>query len=117
MRATLSPSFTSSKMKMMFKLISETSEQFVEHFCKNSEGQTVEMKDIFTRFANDIIATTAFGIKCDSITDKNNEFYVMGKEVTNFSGFTTMMRFLFISSFPKLATVNKHNMVLTLKLK
>lgn len=107
MRVTLSPSFTSSKMKMMFKLISEVSEQFVEHFCKNPEGQTVEMKDIFTRYANDVIASTAFGINCDSVANKNNEFYLLGKEISNFSGFFCLFRFLFISIFPKLATVNK----------
>jgi cytochrome P450 family 9 len=32
MRGTLSPAFTSSKMKYMFSLISQSGEQFVNHF-------------------------------------------------------------------------------------
>lgn len=91
MRSTLSPAFTGSKMRSMFILISECAEQFVDYFVKKvdpSEPLTVEMKDVFSRFANDVIATTAFGIKCDSLKDKNNEFYNAGKKITNFSGIT-----------------------------
>nr|CAD7395187.1 unnamed protein product [Timema cristinae] len=35
----------------------------------------LEMKDLFTRYANDVIATTAFGIQCDSLKDNSNQFY------------------------------------------
>ncbi|CAG9827788.1 unnamed protein product [Diabrotica balteata] len=47
----------------------------------------IEMKDTFTRFTNDVIATTAFGIKIDSMKNKDNEFFVIGKDITSFSGF------------------------------
>ncbi|KAB0794243.1 hypothetical protein PPYR_13863 [Photinus pyralis] len=64
MRATLSPSFTSSKMKAMFNIMSECAERFVNHFrVEGSEDTvTVEFKDIFTRFTNDVIASASFGI-------------------------------------------------------
>ncbi|KAJ3645297.1 hypothetical protein Zmor_022963 [Zophobas morio] len=88
MRTTLSPAFTSSKMKYMFTLISQSGEQFVNHFLKKDENLiTIEMKDTFTRFTNDVIANTAFGVECDSLGDRENEFYLMGKEITNFRGF------------------------------
>ncbi|RZC37545.1 p450 domain containing protein, partial [Asbolus verrucosus] len=46
MRSTLSAAFTSSKMKFMFSLISQSGEQFVKHFLKqNQDIITVEMKD------------------------------------------------------------------------
>ncbi|XP_049819894.1 cytochrome P450 9e2-like [Aethina tumida] len=95
MRATLSPSFTSNKMKAMFTLISECSENFVKYFKEqNKDIITIEMKDTFTRFTNDVIATSAFGIKVDSLRDKNNQFYVMGKDMTSFSGFWKTVKFL-----------------------
>lgn len=93
MRTTLSPAFTSSKMRNMYTLITDSAEQFVDHFMKKAsqspEGAplTVELKDILTRFANDVIATTAFGIQCDSLGQPENEFYMMGKEATAFTGF------------------------------
>lgn len=41
----------------------------------------VEMKSFFSKFASDVIATTAFGVEVDSFKDENNEFYRNGKEV------------------------------------
>lgn len=110
MRATLSPTFTGSKMRGMFQLINEVGEQFVDYF--KNEIQTknhgkpinVELKDILTRFTNDVIASAAFGVKCDSLRDRNNEFYRMGAKVSNLSTWR-----LFINNFcPKLAKVNKN---------
>lgn len=89
MRSTLSPAFTSSKMKAMFVLISECAERFTKYFQKSSEGQThvtLEMKDLFTRFANDVIATCAFGVEVDSLENRTNDFYVNGIKATNFDG-------------------------------
>lgn len=50
MRSTLTASFTSSKMKIMFNLISEAAENFANYFEKQ-EGEVVEIevKDAFTR--------------------------------------------------------------------
>uniref|UniRef100_A0A1Y1KP85 Cytochrome P450 n=1 Tax=Photinus pyralis TaxID=7054 RepID=A0A1Y1KP85_PHOPY len=104
MRATLSPSFTSSKMKAMFNLISNYSKAFVE-YCEEHPDQahSMEMKDVFTRFTNDIIATCAFGINCDSMRNPQNEFYLMGKDITNFTGFWVNFRMIFTFLFPRLA--------------
>lgn len=110
MRATLSPSFTSSKMKAMFTLISDCARDFVEHFKQNQKDIiTIEMKDTFTRFTNDVIATTAFGIKVDSLKNRNNQFYVMGKEMTNFSSFWKNMKFFGYFACPRLFEVKSHS--------
>ncbi|CAH0564727.1 unnamed protein product [Brassicogethes aeneus] len=101
MRATLSPSFTSSKMKFMFSLMADAAHDFVQHFKKKNEKiVTVEMKDTFTRYTNDVIATTAFGVKVDSLENRDNEFYLMGKEATNFSGFFKNLKFLLLMIVP-----------------
>ncbi|XP_063915545.1 cytochrome P450 9e2-like [Zophobas morio] len=104
MRSTLSPAFTSSKMKYMFTLISQSGEQFVNYFLKKDENFiTVEMKGTLTRFTNDVIANTAFGVECDSLSDRNNEFYLMGKEAINFTGFWKNLRFFGLILMPKIA--------------
>ena len=106
MRATLSPAFTSSKMKYMFSLISQSGEQFVNYFLKQNEDLiTVEMKDTFTRFTNDVIANTAFGVECDSLVDRKNEFFLMGKEATDFSNFWKNLKFILYFLAPKLSDV------------
>jgi hypothetical protein len=62
------------------------------------------MKDLFTRYANDVIATSAFGIECDSLNNPKNEFYEMGKDVTNFRGVRALIFFGYMMS-PKLMKV------------
>ncbi|XP_059611831.1 uncharacterized protein LOC132258517 [Phlebotomus argentipes] len=103
MRSTLSPAFTGSKMRTMFQLVSECCSETVNYLEKESKGgkpMLTDLKDLFTRFTNDVIATCAFGIKVDSFNDKENEFYQYGKSATDFSGFRSLFFFLMVS-FPK----------------
>ncbi|KAL1509787.1 hypothetical protein ABEB36_004470 [Hypothenemus hampei] len=103
MRATLSGSFTSSKMKHMFEVINETAQNFSTHFIKKEETIIeLDMKDTFTRFTNDVIATSAFGLKVDSLEEPNNTFYVMGKAITNNPSFFVTLKFLILMMFPKI---------------
>ncbi|GFG34391.1 hypothetical protein Cfor_10820 [Coptotermes formosanus] len=83
MRSTLSPAFTSSKMKMLFTLMSETSKQLTSHL--ENHVLSLELKDLFTKYTNDVIATAAFGIQCNTLDNPDNDFYKMGKEFNNFS--------------------------------
>lgn len=103
MRSTLSPAFTGSKMRSMFELVVNCSEDMKNILVERSEKEQliVEMKDLFTRFANDVIATCAFGIQVNSLKDPENEFFVMGRDVTNFSGLRSLKFFGFIN-VPKL---------------
>nr|XP_022914560.1 cytochrome P450 9e2-like [Onthophagus taurus] len=105
MRTTLSPCFTSNKMKILFNLIAECSQTHLEFYSnKISNIKTVELSDIFTRYTTDIIATVAFGLKSDSITNKNNDFYVMGEKSTSF-GFSTkifMLLYTIMPAIPKM---------------
>ncbi|XP_017777890.1 PREDICTED: cytochrome P450 9e2-like [Nicrophorus vespilloides] len=111
MRTTLSPSFTSSKMKIMFNLLNDCAEQFALYFKEQKEDViTVELKDIFTRYTNDVIATAAFGIKCDSLRDKDNEFYKNGLSITDFSGIEILKFFMFQIS-PTLAKLLKYKLI------
>ncbi|XP_018404187.1 PREDICTED: cytochrome P450 9e2-like [Cyphomyrmex costatus] len=84
-RALLSPAFTASKMKTMFQLISECAVNFSEYLLNvPSDKRVMEMKDIFTKYANDVIASCAFGIDVDSMRNPENDFYIFGKKATNF---------------------------------
>lgn len=109
MRTTLSPAFTSSKMKAMFPLMIECAEQFIQYF-ENEKEEIIEleMKDTFRRYTNDVIANVVFGIKCNSLTNKQNEFITMGTNVTNFNGLRGL-KFSIINLFPAISKVNKFN--------
>ncbi|XP_012533028.1 cytochrome P450 9e2 [Monomorium pharaonis] len=99
-RALLSPAFTSSKMKAMFKLMSNCAANFADFLSKlPADKNVMEMKNSCTRYTNDVIATCAFGIGVDSMKNPNNEFYIYGKEATSFSVLRTI-KFYIIRSMP-----------------
>ncbi|KAL5273919.1 hypothetical protein ACFFRR_000593 [Megaselia abdita] len=104
MRATLTPAYTGSKLRAMFELIRETAEDFVLNLKVEIEKgrNDVELKDYFTRYANDIIATIAFGFKINSFKEKENTFLEMSKGIADFGPFL-FIKFHFILKFKKLS--------------
>lgn len=73
MRSTLSPAFTGSKMRQMFELVVESAESLASELMKQAQSMTgnpfvVEVKDIFTLYTNDVIASAAFGLKVRKIS-------------------------------------------------
>ncbi|XP_011641127.1 cytochrome P450 9e2-like isoform X1 [Pogonomyrmex barbatus] len=102
-RSLLSPAFTSSKMKNMFKLMSEYSADFTTFLAQlPPEQRMMQMKDIFTKYTNDVIATCVFGISINSMKNPKNEFYVYGKEATTLSS-VTFLKFYIFRNLPLLA--------------
>ncbi|XP_037038783.1 probable cytochrome P450 9f2 [Bradysia coprophila] len=113
MRATLSPAFTGSKMRQMFNLVVEVAESVMQHLLKkveNGEKVDVEMKDFFTRYTNDVIASCAFGLKVNSVAEPKNEFYLNGKELLNFFGLVNLIKSMIIMTTPSIARLLKLNL-------
>uniref|UniRef100_A0A1Y1KUQ8 Cytochrome P450 n=1 Tax=Photinus pyralis TaxID=7054 RepID=A0A1Y1KUQ8_PHOPY len=104
LRCALSPAFTSSKLKAMFALMQECAQQFVEYFENQTGVITLEMKDAFTRYTNDVIGSTAFGITCNSLKDRDNTFYAMGLQATSITLFRGLRVFMQTIS-PRLAKI------------
>ncbi|KAK9885345.1 hypothetical protein WA026_010842 [Henosepilachna vigintioctopunctata] len=101
MRSVLSPSFTSSKMKSMFTLLCHNADLFSKHFMKKPGNVIeVEFKDAFSRHAIDVIANTSFGLQVDSLEDRHNEFYLMGKEVAEFTTLRKKLTFFAYQLIP-----------------
>ncbi|XP_018336211.1 cytochrome P450 9e2 isoform X2 [Agrilus planipennis] len=87
---------------MMFDLMQECAQNFANYFLqKGDEIIEVDLKDACRRFATDVIATAAFGITCNSLENQNNEFYIMGRDVTNF-GRIKALKFFLITTSPAL---------------
>lgn len=106
MRATLSPSFTGSRMRQMFDLVSECANGFMVYLKERADKGEVlnfEMKDLFSRYTNDVIASCAYGIHINSLKDLNNEFFQAGQMFTKFNQPWVIMKFIFIRAFPFVA--------------
>lgn len=107
MRSTLSPVFTGSKMRQMFVLINEVADESIK-FLKKDNAKEIDfnIKDYFTRFTNDVIASAVFGIKVNSFQDENNDFYVTGKKLTRLSAWQNF-KFMMFSNFKYIMRVFK----------
>ncbi|XP_023162666.2 cytochrome P450 9c1 [Drosophila hydei] len=101
MRKTLTPAFTGVKIRLMFELINSCNVeavQYVERKLRTSEGEGIELelKEFFTRYTNDVIASTAFGVQVNSYVDEQNEFFTFGQRVLQFSFWGGIKVFLYI---------------------
>lgn len=89
MRSTLSPLFTASKMRFMLTLMMECVDDFTAHIrneiTSKSTTQSLEFntKELMMSLSNDIIGSTAFGIKINTLKQPGNDFYKMGTEVAH----------------------------------
>ncbi|XP_055610022.1 cytochrome P450 9e2-like [Uranotaenia lowii] len=111
MRATLSPAFTGSKMRLMLNLMTDYCGQAIpilkQQALDNGGYLNYEMKELFNRMGNDIIATCAFGLQVESIGNKTNNFYMMGKQLTNMNRWKPILKAITMRLFPSL--LNKFN--------
>ncbi|KAB0804062.1 hypothetical protein PPYR_02096 [Photinus pyralis] len=106
LRSILSPAFTSSKLKAMFILMKECCNGFVTYYKSKGGEVDVDVKETFTRFGNDLIASTAFGITCNSLTEPKNEFYVLAKDLVFLSAFRRLTILINIIS-PTIAKIGR----------
>uniref|UniRef100_A0A1L8E423 Putative cytochrome n=1 Tax=Nyssomyia neivai TaxID=330878 RepID=A0A1L8E423_9DIPT len=103
LRAKLSPTFTSGKMKMMHSTIIAVAQEFQQFLGTCAEKkEEIEIKDVLGRFTTDVIGSCAFGVECNSLNDPETEFRRMGKKVFNFEGLQ-FLRLFFMSMFPDVA--------------
>lgn len=108
MRSTLSPAFTGSKMRQMFGLVTECTDDVVKHFQKkaaNGERINIEMKDFFRRYTNDVIATCAFGIKINSFEEPENDFYINGQKLTDFVSFKAVVKLILLNQMTTICRI------------
>ena len=96
MRATLSPMFTGSKMRMMFKYVAEVGKQTtgaMNDQIKAGSENIFEIKALATKFTVDVIASCAFGIEVNSFKEPENDFAEIAAIATSSLGLTTMLKF------------------------
>lgn len=106
MRVMLSPVFTGNKLKGIFEIVANCAQNFVSNLDENEEPLIkVELKDFSTRFATDVIGTTAFGINNDSLKDQTNKFYEMGTKVTDFHSVLKNWKFFMAMIYSKFAKI------------
>jgi cytochrome P450 family 9 len=106
MRTTLSPIFTSAKMKMFYGLLSKQANDFVDFYEQKAKigGNLVyDVLDVFTRYTADGISTAVLGFEADCVRNKDSQiFKTVQKLLHDFIGTIGSIKFLFAFTMPKL---------------
>ncbi|XP_050439348.1 cytochrome P450 6k1-like [Adelges cooleyi] len=93
MRHLLTPAFTSGKLKTMEHLVEDCCNNMREFLNDKTEDGAkpfdLEMKDFFGKFTLDVIATCAFGVESNSLTDVSGGF---ASRVSNFASLSIFKR-------------------------
>lgn len=111
MRAKLTPTFSSGKMKLMYSLIEKCSIQLKDHLeplAENSE--IIDLKEVLSRYTLDIIATCAFGVEANTLADSNTDFFKICQLIFKESKTVFVERF-FISTFPRTANLLRMTLI------
>ena len=105
MRSTLSPAFTGSKMRLMFDLVTEcgrNSTKTLKEQIKKTGNIDYEMRDLFSKFTVDMIATCAFGLQVNSFKDPENDFQKITALATAFTKPLAAIKITLFQIAPKL---------------
>ncbi|KAK0072517.1 hypothetical protein PV325_011256 [Microctonus aethiopoides] len=77
LRSKITPIYTSGKVKKMFELMVEIGDDldtYMKSLNLRNEGKILELKEISAKFTTDMIATTAYGLKVNSLNNPDAEF-------------------------------------------
>lgn len=83
MRMKLSPFFTSGKLKNIFYILDQKSNDLVHSIKKSLIDGRVELdpREIAALYTTDVIASTVFGVEANSLENPNGEFRQIGRAV------------------------------------
>ena len=84
LRVKMTPAFSSAKLRSMFKTFHDVGLELEQHINTKADiGSVIEIKDILSRYAIDIIASTIFGFEVNTIRNPNSKFRDVGKSFTD----------------------------------
>lgn len=99
MRAKLSPTFSSGKIKMMFGYVANIGDRLIDYLRPVADASgTVEMKELLSSFTTEVICSVAFGLETTCMGNPENEFRKAAKTVFDPPKWQTI-KFFFMNSF------------------
>lgn len=85
-RSILSPSFTSGRLKEMYKIMLQHSGNLINSLQKKVDAdEVIEVKEVFGPYSMDVVTSTAFSVDVDSINHPSDPFVANIKKMVKFS--------------------------------
>jgi cytochrome P450 family 6 len=103
LRAKLTPTFTSGRMKMMFPLISKSADRLTDYLVPFAEKhEPLELKEVYSGFTTEVIASVAFGLDIECLGNPDSEFKDIARSIFNPNKREALNSF-FVFTFPEVA--------------
>ncbi|KAK7797023.1 hypothetical protein U0070_012292 [Myodes glareolus] len=91
-RALLSPTFTSGKLKEMFPIIEQYGDSLVKYLRREAEkGKPLTMKEVLGAYSMDVITSTSFGVNVDSLNNPKDPFVEKTKKLIKLDVFDPLL--------------------------
>ncbi|XP_031639218.1 probable cytochrome P450 6d5, partial [Contarinia nasturtii] len=102
LRAKLTPTFTSGKLKGMFSTLVACGSNLQNYLDKLAEkSELLDVQEIAASHATNVIASVSFGIDVDAITDPNTDFRKYGRKMFS-PNIQNSLRLILLTCAPKL---------------
>ncbi|CAH7275266.1 cytochrome P450 3A31 [Phodopus roborovskii] len=104
LRAMLSPTFTSGKLKEMFPIIEQYGDILVKYLRREAEkGKPIIAKEVFGAYSMDVITSTSFGVNVDSLNNPKDPFVEKARKLIRLDFFDPL--FMSVVLFPFLTPI------------
>ncbi|KAI7803195.1 cytochrome P450 3A40-like isoform X2 [Triplophysa rosa] len=100
-RSSLSPYFTSGRLKEIFPTAETHAERFIKNMLKRDLEQPVKIKDAVAPYSLDVVTSSSFSVDIDSINNPDDPFVTNIKKFFQFSLFSPFI--LILTLFPSVA--------------
>ncbi|XP_059414863.1 cytochrome P450 3A30-like [Carassius carassius] len=102
-RSSLSPYFTSGRLKEIFPIAVTHADRFIKNMQKKDNEQSVKVKDVVAPYSLDVVTSSSFSVDIDSINNADDPFVTNIKKFFKFSFFSPL--FLILALFPAIANL------------
>ncbi|KAA0705474.1 Cytochrome P450 3A40 [Triplophysa tibetana] len=100
-RSSLSPYFTSGRLKDIFPTAETHAERFIKNMLKRDQEQPVKIKEAVAPYSLDVVTSSSFSVDIDSINNPDDPFVTNIKKFFQFSLFSPFI--LILTLFPSVA--------------
>lgn len=82
LRTTLTSTFTSGKMKLMFPMVAKIGAECIQTLDEMLlQTNEIDVKELMARYTTDVIGNCAFGLDCQSLKNPEAEFRVLNRNI------------------------------------